>query len=133
VIPDDVVTGKFQVEFRVQVPAGSTFSFQFWKDRNGPPEVCGPLCGVSAGKFFVHNVPDTGIKCEPGRWYKVTLRIDVPGQTWDFFVDGRRYESAKPLTYRARVEYLAHLNFIVVGHAYLDDLRVTRLEAAAGK
>jgi hypothetical protein len=119
-------TGRFQVEYRVQVPAGSVCSLQFWKDRHSIPEEAGPVCGVHQGRFYVHKV-HTEFKCEPGRWYKVTLRIDVPNQTWEFFVDDKRYESAKPLTFRAKVPYLAHINFIVEGSAYIDALRVTRL------
>lgn len=86
----------------------------------------GPISGVHNGKFTGNDVLDTGFKCEPGRWYKVTLRIDVAKQTWDFFVDDKRFESAKPLAFRGVVPYLDAINFLVEGGVYIDDLRVTR-------
>jgi hypothetical protein len=57
----------------------------------------------------------------------VTLRVDVAKQTWEFFVDDRRFESPKPLGFRTKVEYLDYINFLVEGGVYIDDLRVTRL------
>jgi hypothetical protein len=74
-----------------------------------------------------------GLKCLPGRWYKVTLRIDVPKQTWEFFLDDKRFESPKPLPFRAKVAYLDVINFLVEGGIYIDALRVTRLPDAEKK
>jgi hypothetical protein len=120
-------TGRFQVEYHVQVPAGTNYSLQFWKDYDSGPFGSGPISGVQDGKFVGNDVPDTGFKCEPGRWYKVTMRIDVPKQTWELFVDDERYVAAQPLKFRAKVEYLSCINFIVgQGGVYLDALRVTR-------
>jgi uncharacterized protein involved in high-affinity Fe2+ transport len=122
------LNGKFQVEYYVQARADTGYSLQIWKDRASGPFVAGPICGVQYGKFHVNEVPDTGIKCEPGRWYKVTMRIDVPKQTWELFVDDKRFESPKPLKFRAKVESLAFIDFIVGGGpVYIDALRVTRL------
>ena len=93
-----------------------------------------PSAGVQDGKFTANETPDTGFKCEPGRWYKVTMRIDVPKQTWELFVDDKRFESPKPLKFRAKVEYLGCINFLVgQGGVYIDDLRVTRLPDAEKK
>ena len=89
--------------------------------------LAGPTWRAGDRKFSVRGVPDTGFKCEPGRWYKVTLRLDVPGQTWEFFVDGRRLESSRPLRFEAKVEYLDYISFRVEGGVYIDALRVTRL------
>jgi serine/threonine protein kinase len=127
-------TGRFQVEYHVQARADTGYSLQFWKDRASGPFVAGPICGVQYGKFHVNEVPDTGIKCEPGRWYKVTMRIDVPKQTWELFVDDKRFDSPKPLKFRAKVEYLAFIDFIVGGGpVYIDALRVTRWPDAEKK
>jgi hypothetical protein len=125
-------TGEFQVEYQVQVPAGSSFGGYIWQDREGGAFNSGPNWGAGRGKFSVHG-QDTGLKCEPGRWYKVTLRIDVPKQTWEFFVEDQRFESPKPLPFRAKVQYLDYINFLVEGGVYIDDLRVTRLPDPAGK
>src|SRR5262249_36958352 len=122
-------TGKFQVEYHVQVPAGSSFGGYVWQDRNGGAFASGPNWGAGGGKFSVHG-QDTGLKCVPGQWYKVTLRIDVAKQTWEFFVDDRGLEAPQPLPLRAKVQYLDYINFLVEGGVFIDDLRVTRLPDA---
>src|SRR5262249_41720098 len=118
-------TGKFQVEYQVQVPAGSSFGGYVWQAREGGAFNSGPNWGARDGKFSVHG-KDTGLKCVPGRWHKVTLRVDVATQTWEFFVDDKRFESPKPLPFRAKVQYLDYVNFLVEGGVYFDALRVTR-------
>jgi hypothetical protein len=121
-------TGRFQVEHHVQVPAGSRFGAYAWQHPGGA-DWSGPTWGAGGGTFFVHAT-QTGIKCVPGKWYKVTLRIDVAKHTWEFFVDGKRFESPKPLGFRGKVNYLDYINFLVEGGVYIDDLRVTRLPDA---
>jgi hypothetical protein len=118
-------TGRFQVEYYLQVPAGSSCGGYVWKDFHGGAFNSGPNWGAGGGKFTVHGL-DTGFKCLPGRWYKVTLRIDVPKQTWEFFVDDKRFEPPKPLPFRAKAAYLDVINFLVEGGVYIDGLRVTR-------
>jgi hypothetical protein len=73
---------------------------------------------------------DTGFKCEPGKWYKVTLRIDATKRTWEFFVDDKRFQAPEPLRFRAKAAYLNYINFLVDGGVYIDDLRVTHLPDA---
>jgi hypothetical protein len=122
-------TGKFQVEYHMQVPAGSSFGGYVWQGREGGAFHSGPNWGARNGTFGAAG-QDTGFKCVPGRWHKVTLRIDVAKQTWEFFVDGRRFESPKPLPFRTKVQYLDYINFLVEGGVYIDALRVTRLPGA---
>jgi serine/threonine protein kinase len=120
--------GKFQVEFYLQLEAGGSIGGYLWQDRHGGADRSGPTWGAGGGRFSVWGYPDTGFKVLPGRWYKVTFRIDVPKQTWEFFLDDKRFESPKPLQYRAKVEYLDVINFLGgEGVAYIDALRVTRL------
>ena len=123
-------TGRFQVEYHLQVPAGSSCGGYVWKDPwkdgRGGPFASGPNWNAGGGKFSAQGL-DTGFKCLPGRWYKVTLRINVATQTWEFFVDDRRFEASHPLGFRAKVEYLDVVNFLVEGGVYIDALRVTRL------
>jgi hypothetical protein len=125
-------TGKFQVEYHLQVPAGSSCGGYIWQDREGGAFHSGPNWGARGGKFNV-NGQDIALKCVPGQWHKVTLRIDVAKQTWEFFVDDQRFESPKPLPFRTTVQYLDYINFLVEGGVYIDDLRVTRLPDAGEK
>jgi hypothetical protein len=121
-------TGRFQVEFYLQVAAGGSIGGYLWQDLHGGADHSGPNWGAGNGKFSVQGYPDTGFKIVPGQWYKVTFRIDVPKQTWEFFLDDKRFESPQPLKFRAKVEYLDVINFLAGdGVAYIDALRVTRL------
>jgi hypothetical protein len=63
----------------------------------------------------------------------VTLRIDVAKETYEFFVDDKRFESPRPLKFRGKPAYLDAINFLVEGGVYIDALRITRLPDAAGK
>ena len=131
--------GRFQIEYHVQIPAGSTCVAYVWQDRRGGALRAGPQWTAGGGKFSVGHGDvngdfsrwfDTGFKCEPGKWYKVTLRIDVPQRTWEFFVDGQRFAAPESLRFRAKVQYLDYINFLVAGGVYIDALRVTRLPAS---
>jgi hypothetical protein len=120
-------TGRFQVEYYLQIPAGSRCGGYLWKDPRGGADASGPNWGAGNGKFSVFGHADTGFKCLPGRWYKVTVRVNVPKQTWEFFVDDKRFNSPEPLNFRSRVPYLDVVNFLVEGGVYIDALRITRL------
>ena len=111
----------------MQVPAGSGFAGYVWQGLEGGWSASGPNWGARDGKFGVWGHADTGFKCVPGRWHKVTLRIDVANQTWEFYVDDQHFESPKPLPFRTKVQFLDTINFLVEGGVYIDDLRVTRL------
>jgi hypothetical protein len=124
-------TGRFQVEFYLQLEAGSSIGGYLWQDPHGGADHSGPNWGAGGGKFSVWGYPDTGFKILPGRWYKVTFRIDVPKQTWEFLLDDKRFESPQPLQFRAKVQYLDVINFLGgEGVGYIDALRVTRLPDA---
>jgi hypothetical protein len=128
-------TTRFQVEYRVQVPAGTNnYALQIWKDYNSGPFSSGPISGVHDGKFTGNELPDSGFKSVPGQWHKVTMRIDIPKQNWELFVDDKHYDGPQPLKFRAKVESLSCLTFIVgEGGVYIDDVRVTRLPSPAEK
>lgn len=118
-------TGRFQVEYHVQVPTGSSFAGYVWQHPRGA-DFSGPNWGVRDGHIDA-AAKHTGFKCVPGQWHKLTLHIDVSAQTWEFFVDGNRYDSPQPLRFRGDVAYLDAVNFVVEGGVYIDQLRVTRL------
>ena len=99
--------GKFQVEYRLQVPAGSSVVGYVWQHPRGA-DFSGANWSVRDGKFSEYG-KDTDFKCIPGEWYKVTLRIDVEKHTWEFLVDGKRHESPKPLPFRGKVAYLDYI------------------------
>jgi hypothetical protein len=122
------------VEFHLQLEAGSSIGGYLWQDYHGGADHSGPNWGAGGGKFSVWGYPDTGFKIVPGRWYKVTFRIDVPKQSWEFFLDDKRFESPQLLQFRAKVQYLDVINFLGgEGGAYIDALRVTRLPEDATK
>src|SRR5262249_43127379 len=60
----------------------------------------GPVWNVGDGKFGVLGDDDkwraTGFLSEPGKWHKVTLRVDVPRNEWQFFVGGQKFQTPRP-------------------------------------
>lgn len=127
-------TGKFQVEYHIQVPAGSSCGAYLWRGAQGGAYQSGPNWSIGRGKFMVSDGDEggggkllDGFPCKPGQWYKVKLRVDVAKRQWDFFVDDQRFKAPRPLGFRARVEYLDVINFLVEGGVYIDALRVTRV------
>lgn len=62
----------------------------------------------------------------PDTWYRITIDIDLPSQTWDFYLNGVQYISPDPLGFRGtptsldRVQYLSE----GAGAVYLDALRI---------
>jgi hypothetical protein len=133
-------TGEFDVEFHLQVPAGSSCVGYVWQHPRGA-DFSGPNWTVRDGMFRACTLDargaratlDTDFKYVPGRWYKVTLRIDVPKHTWQFFVDDRPFVVAQPLRFRGKVPYLDYINFLVEGGVYIDALRVTRVSDTENK
>jgi hypothetical protein len=71
---------------------------------------------------------ETTLECKPGKWYKVTLRVDVRKHTWDFLVDGNKFKSPEPLRFRTKQEALDTVRLQAERPAgfYLDALRITR-------
>jgi hypothetical protein len=127
--------GVFQVELYVQVPAGARFSVYLKNGEMAFHE--GPVWNVGDGKFQVAEAgvpPDTGFACRPGKWYKVSLRVDMPKRQWEFSVDDKRFVPPQPLQFRNRdepqLDTIAFLCRTGPG-VYIDALRVTRLPSGA--
>jgi hypothetical protein len=123
--------GVFQVELRVQVPDGARFTVYLKNGDQGSHD--GPCWNVGDGKFQVAEAgvpPETGFACRPGKWYKVTVRVNVPKRQWEFAVDDKRFVPPQPLQFRNRdepqIDTIAFLCRTGPG-VYIDDLRVTRL------
>ena len=124
-------TESFQLDYHVQVPAGSSLATYLQGDPK-PGHNTGPNWGIGQGRFSVRDresMVDTGFACKPGQWYKVTVRANVPQRTWDFAVDDKRFVPKRPLRFREDVTFVNRLNFLVEGGVYIDDIRFTRLPA----
>lgn len=122
---DDV----FQVEQHVQVPADGNFTGYIKKSQ----DVTGPMWKVQEGKFLILDGDEkgdgrwteTGFACIPGRWYRVTLHVDVPKQRWQFSVDGKQFGGG-PWRFRHKVEYLIDIHYLCesAAGAYIDALKI---------
>jgi hypothetical protein len=118
------------------VPAGSSVGGYLIKDRDA--NGYGPNWGIGGGKFSVRDgdgqgdgpMVETGFACQPGKWYKLTLRVHIPTRTWEFAVDDKRFVPKRPLRFRSSPEYIDRLNFLVEGGVFIDAIRITRLPAA---
>jgi hypothetical protein len=79
--------------------------------------------GKGGGQFL-----ETPFRSEPGKWHKVALTIDVPTRTWEFAVDGRKFETPQPLPFRSAEDRLTKIHYQCENApgVYLDALRVLR-------
>jgi hypothetical protein len=126
--------GVFDVEMHVQVPVGARFTVYL---KNGNQAFHdGPVWSVTDGKFQVADAgvpPDTGLTCRPGKWYKVTMHVDVPKRQWEFAVDDQRFMPPQPLKFRnrdePRLDTIAFLCRTGPG-VYVDAVRFTRAPGA---
>jgi hypothetical protein len=119
----------FQVEQHVQIPPDGDLTVYLKKNA----EVTGPMWKVSEGKFRVLEGNergdgrwiDTDIACIPGRWYKVTQRVDVAKREWEFFVNGKQFAGG-PWHFRFKVEYLIDIDYLTETQpgAYIDALKI---------
>jgi hypothetical protein len=129
--------GEFQVEMFVQVPEGGG-SGCYLKNGTGAFRD-GPVWAARDGKFWVmdgnDNWRETDFTAGAGKWHKVTLRVDVPHKEWQFFVDGKKFETPKPLRFRSAEASLDTIRLQCETEAgiYIDALRFTRLPDATGK
>jgi serine protease Do len=127
--------GIFQVEQYVQVPADGDLTAYFWEAR----DVTGPMWKSAGGKFLVLNGDergsgqwiDTDLVCIPGKWYKITLYIDLPKQRWDFYVNKTRFKGG-PLHFRFKVASLVEINYLseTAAGGYVDALKIGPVDLA---
>jgi hypothetical protein len=118
-----------QVEQHVQIPADGDLTVYLRKTAGD----AGPMWKVSEGKFRVLEGDergdgkwiDTDIACIPGRWYKVTQRVDVAKREWEFFVNGNKFPGG-PWHFRFKVEYLIDIDYLTETQpgAYIDALKI---------
>jgi hypothetical protein len=140
--------GTFEVEQWVRLPEGGQINASLY--HGGPQTVgregdfTGPMWGATAdGKFVVFQGDwggtakpvETKLKCQPDKWYKVTLSVDVRKATWEFSVDGKKYKAddGKALRFRTKQEAMDTVRFQAerpAGSFYLDALRLTRVGPA---
>jgi WD40 repeat protein len=132
-------TGKFELEYHIQVPAGNSCGAYLWRGAQGGAYQSGPNWSVGGGRFKVSDGDEGGggklldaFPCKSGQWYKVKLRVDVEKRKWEFFVDDQKFNAPRPLGFRTNVEYLDVINFLVEGGVYIDALRVSRFSAEIG-
>jgi hypothetical protein len=124
--------GPFQVEQRVQVPAGGSLVASVSLP-NGV--AAGVVWHARDGKFVVFDGDgsgggkevDTGLRCEPGRWHKVVVRIDPGKRKWELSVDDRKYEPGRLLGLRFPAPGLRELGYRTdaPAGAYVDAVVVT--------
>ncbi len=71
----------------------------------------------------------TGLTWRPGLWYEVVTRVDVFNGTWDFFVNGVRYNAPDPLGFRGDTFALDRFRYLSegTGNVYLDGLTISTI------
>lgn len=123
--------GKLIVEQFVRLPPGGDLKAYVGQNENS----VGPMWAAGDGKFRVlegsgqqfvdgHWV-ESPFACEPDQWYKVTLRIDVSKNTWEFSVDDEKFER-DPIPFRTATSQIGEVRYLTEKPAgvYVDAIRV---------
>jgi hypothetical protein len=81
------------------------------------------------------NLLNTGFVLPPGVWADVDVTINFPAQTWTFAVDGARYQSPTPLSFRGQPSVLDEIQYVneisVPNGSYLDAVVIQTVPAPA--
>lgn len=130
--------GKVEIEQYVRLPAGGDVKAYVGKDEGAT----GPMWMAFDGKFRVidgngeqfaqQDSAVADMPCEPDTWYKITLKIDVPSRTYEFFVDDKKFEHA-PFKFRGKPDAIAELRYLTEKPegVFIDALRVTPVKEEA--
>jgi hypothetical protein len=134
-------TGLFYVSQWIYLPAGGQVTQYLrngdvskeggtaanWRvDAGGTFQV---LDGVANGCFSC-SFENTGIAAPIEQWINVTVVVDMNARTWDFYVNGERYEAPDPLGFRgtlAGVTDVDTVQYLVesLPGVYIDAVEVT--------
>ena len=92
----------FRIDQHVNIPAGGSFGSRPFRSGSGSLiSRIGPTWSASNGKFYAGDgngqgsAPGefTGFTWEPDTWYKVSLIVDPPSQTFEFLINDQKYDA----------------------------------------
>jgi hypothetical protein len=120
---------RFILEQRIRLPANGVLGSRPYG--NG----FGPVWSVSNGRFYAHDgdghggsTPlDTGFRVVPLAWHNVSLVVDVAHQTFEFYVDGKRFESPGPLHFRESPFSIQNVDYLADTDIWIDSIRMISL------
>lgn len=127
-------SGKFRIDQHVNIPAGGNFgSRPFGPGSGSLPSRIGPFWSASGGEFYAGDgdgggnapVEFSGFTWEPDTWYKVSLIVDPPSQTFEFLVDDQKYEAPDPLGFRGTPSSIDHISYLTSTPLYIDNVLVS--------
>ena len=77
---------------------------------------------------------DTGIPVPIQQWARVDVQVDMTARTWDFFVNGVKYNAPDPLNFRGTPSYINQLNYLVtnVPGVDIDAIQVSTSDISRG-
>jgi hypothetical protein len=129
---------SIQVRFKILSSAtgGNTVDFYIRQQANGR---IGPNWRTSGdGRLLVvdgredtsTDLLDTGFLWTPGAYQTIRIDVNTAARTWDFFVNGVRYNAPHPLRYRDAPTFLDQIDILsYIGGpngTFIDALSVTR-------
>jgi len=68
---------------------------------------------------------DSGFEVVPNQWHKVSVLIDVPEQTYRFFVDDQEYIGPDPLNFQNGPTSIVGNDYMAKNNAWVDLVRVS--------
>ena len=124
-------TGVLTVSQMIYIPPGG--GFQQYIQGDGGNEAQATAAQWHAfpnGNFLVVDngvYENTGIPVPVNTWTRVTLKIDLAARTYDFFVNGVRFQPPDPVDFRGNPSALFRVVYLLENPAgyYLDALQIS--------
>jgi len=93
----------------------------------------GPVWGAVNNQFRVLDGDglgggtweETGFSVVPMQWHEVKLVVDISTQSWQFHVDGQRYDAPDPLNFRGSPTSIRYVDYLTRHDLWLDRVRIT--------
>jgi Ca2+-binding RTX toxin-like protein len=123
--------GVVTVSQMIYIPAGGGTLEYVQDGAIGDPAVAtaAQWMAAASGTFQVVDggaVEDTGIPVPVQQWIRVDVRVDMTARTYEFFVDGVKFNAPDPLDFRGNPGALSRVTFLLenVPGFYVDALQV---------
>jgi sugar lactone lactonase YvrE len=125
------LTTPFWIDQYVRLTNG-TASFISRSGTGGDGDSTAANWGVANGHFTARDGDgsgggaflDTGFAVKPMQWQEVATLVDPATMTYEFYVDGQKYNPPHPLHFRANVAYVNEVNYLAQQEAWVDNVRV---------
>ena len=134
-------SGLFTVEQYIRMPANGRFAGLPYTTGSGSRAArTGPQWHAIDGQFKVVDgdgqgsgvLEETGIFVHSLTWHHVVLLMDTNAGTYEFFVDGKKYESPDPLGFVGTPQSLNYVYYEARNEVWMDGLQIRPVQEDGG-